>query len=135
MPSDIFVTNIDRERIEEILKKMYENNQTPDKAVKKLEGELRRAKVVDSQKIPSDVITLNSKALLNLNDEDVEVSLVYPEDADLSAMKLSIFSPIGTAILGYREGNTVSWEVPSGTSEIHIKKILYQPESAGDYHL
>ncbi len=135
MPTDIFVTNIDRERIEEILKKMYESNQTPDKAVKKLEGELRRAKMIDSREIPSDVITLNSKALLNLNDEDVEVSLVYPEDADLSAMKLSIFSPIGTAILGYREGNTISWEVPSGTSEILIKKILYQPEAAGDYHL
>ena len=135
MSADIYVTNIDRDRIKEIVKKMYENDEKPDKSVKKLESELNRAIVVDSEKIPGDVITLNSKVLLRLNDEDVEVSLVYPEESDLGDMKLSIFSPIGTAILGYREGNTVEWEVPSGTSEIHIKKIVYQPEAAGDYHL
>ncbi|ACV63879.1 GreA/GreB family elongation factor [Desulfofarcimen acetoxidans DSM 771] len=135
MSTDIYITNIDRERIKKILDKMPEGNQASDKSVKKLENELYRAIIVDSQQVPRDVITMNSKALLQLNDEDIEVSLVYPEDADLGAMKLSIFSPIGTAILGYKEGNTIEWEVPSGTSKIHIKKILYQPEAAGDYHL
>ena len=135
MSTDIYITNIDRDRIKKILEKMSENSQAPDKSVDKLEGELSRAVVVDSQQVPRDVITMNSKALLQLNDENIEVSLVYPDDADLSAMKLSIFSPIGTAILGYKEGNTVDWEVPSGTSKIHIKKILYQPEAAGDYDL
>lgn len=135
MSTDIYITNIDRDRIKKILDKMSESNQSPDESVKKLGGELGRAIIVDSQQVPRDVITMNSKALLQLNDEDIEVSLVYPEDADLSAMKLSIFSPIGTAILGYKEGNIVEWEVPSGTSKIHIKKILYQPEAAGDYDL
>lgn len=135
MSTDIYITNIDRDRIKNILEKMSKNSQAPDKSVDKLEGELSRAVVVDSQQVPRDVITMNSKALLQLNDENIEVSLVYPDDADLSAMKLSIFSPIGTAILGYKEGNTVDWEVPSGTSKIHIKKILYQPEAAGDYDL
>ncbi len=135
MSTGIYITNIDRDRIKKILYKMSESNKVTDKSVKKLEGELDRAIVVDSQQVPKDVITMNSKALLQLNDEDIEVSLVYPEDADLGAMKLSIFSPIGTAILGYKEGNSIEWEVPSGTSKIHIKKILYQPEAAGDYHL
>ena len=57
------------------------------------------------------------------------------EDTNLNEMKVSVFSPIGTAILGYREGSTIEWEVPSGTSTIIIKKILYQPEAAGEYHL
>jgi len=135
MSTDIYITNIDRNRINKILDKMSESKQSPDESVKKLGGELGRAIIVDSQQVPREVITMNSKALLQLNDEDIEVSLVYPEDADLSAMKLSIFSPIGTAILGYKEGSTVEWEVPSGTSKIHIKKILYQPEAAGDYDL
>ncbi len=143
MSTNIYITNIDRERIKKILDKMSQNNQSSDKSIKKLEGELNRAIVVDSKQIPGDIITMNSKALLQLDDEDIEISLgypenadlVYPKDTDLSAMRLSIFSPIGTAILGYKEGNTVEWEVPSGTSKIHIKKILYQPEAAGDYHL
>lgn len=135
MSTDIYITNIDRDRIKKILDEMSESKQSRDESIKKLVGELSRAVVVDSQQVPRDVITMNSRALLQLNDEDMEVSLVYPEDADLGSMKLSIFSPIGTAILGYKEGNTVEWEVPSGTSKIYIKKILYQPEAAGDYHL
>lgn len=130
MSTDIYVTNIDRERIRKILDKMSEGKPL-DQSAKKLERELSRAIIVEPEQVPPDVITMNSTALLQLNDEDIEVSLVYPEDADLSAMKLSIFSPIGTAILGYKEGNTIEWEVPSGISKIHIKKILYQPEAAG----
>jgi regulator of nucleoside diphosphate kinase len=135
MSTGIYVTDIDRDRIKKILEKRPEGDRTIDKSVNKLKRELDRAIVVNQQNIPGDIITMNSKALLRLNDEDVEVSLVYPEDTDLAEMKLSIFSPIGTAILGYREGSTIEWEVPSGTSEINIKKILYQPEAAGDYHL
>ena len=135
MSTEIYITNNDKDRIKDALDKLSESNLSPDRSIKKLEGELNRAVVVDSYKIPRDVITMNSKMLLQIDDEDMEFSLVYPEDADLSEMKVSIFSPIGTAILGYKEGNTVEWEVPSGTSKIHIKKILYQPEAAGDYDL
>lgn len=135
MSADIYITTIDRDRIKAILDKMREPNQPFDESAKRLACEFSRAIVVDSRQVSGDVITMNTKALLRLNDEDVEVSLVYPEDADLGAMKLSVCSPIGTAILGYREGSTVEWDVPSGTSKIQIKKILYQPEAAGDYHL
>jgi regulator of nucleoside diphosphate kinase len=135
MQTDICITKTDRDRIKKILEGMYKDCNTLDKSVQKLDNELNRALVVDPTKVPRDVITMNSRVLLHLNGEDLEVSLVYPEEADLSAMKLSIFSPIGTAILGYKEGNTIEWEVPSGTSSIHIKKILYQPEASGDYHL
>lgn len=135
MATDIYITSIDRDRIHKLIEKSPAGNQPPNDLVKKLRGELSRAIIVDSRQVPHDVITLNSKALLELNDEDIEVSLVYPEDADISSMKLSVFSPIGTAILGHKEGNTVEWEVPSGTSKIRIKRIIYQPEAAGDYHL
>ncbi|MEA4921289.1 MAG: GreA/GreB family elongation factor [Clostridiaceae bacterium] len=135
MPTDIFVTNTDKERIKKLMEKMLKGNHQPDASIKKLEGEIKRAVVVDSNQIPGDVITMNTRVLLHLNDEDMEVSLTYPEDAHLADMKLSVFSPIGTAILGYKEGNIIEWDVPVGTSKIHIKKIIYQPEAAGDYHL
>jgi regulator of nucleoside diphosphate kinase len=44
-------------------------------------------------------------------------------------------APIGTAILGYKEGNTIEWHVPNGVERIKILKILYQPESSGDFDL
>lgn len=140
--AEIRITKIDKERIKKLLDKkvqtdlpMVQNKIPRDNYVKKLEDELQRAVIVDSGHISPDVVTMNSRAVLQLDGEDVEVSLVYPDDANLSETNVSILSPIGTAILGYREGNIIEWEVPSGISEIHIKKILYQPEAAGDFHL
>jgi hypothetical protein len=52
--------------------------------------------------VAEDVVTMNSKALLQVDDEELEVALVYPEDADDRAGKLSVCSGIGTAILGYK---------------------------------
>lgn len=78
---------------------------------------------------------MNSRALLHLDDEKVEVALVYPQDADDSAGKLSVYSDIGTAILGYKEGDAFDWRIPNRTRRISIEKVLYQPEAAGDFDL
>ena len=44
-------------------------------------------------------------------------------------------SGIGTAILGYKEGDAIDWRIPDRTRRIWIEKVLYQPEAAGDFHL
>ena len=100
-----------------------------------LEHEIERAIVVDQRQVPRDVVTMNSRALLQLDDEEVEVVLVYPDDADDSAGRLSVCAGIGTAILGYREGDAFDWRLPDRTCRIRIGRVLYQPEDAGDFHL
>ncbi len=62
-------------------------------------------------------------------------SLVFPTEADSDEGKISILAPIGTAILGYRSGDTIEWSVPSGLRRIKVDEILYQPEASGDYDL
>jgi regulator of nucleoside diphosphate kinase len=99
----------------------------------KLEGELARAVIVPRQDIPRDVVTMNSRVLFQ-NDttgERREVTLVYPHEADISAGKISILVPVGTALLGLRVGQSIDWELPRG--EKHRYRIIdvpYQPESA-----
>jgi regulator of nucleoside diphosphate kinase len=102
-----------------------------------LVGELARAKVVSSKKVPPDVVTMNSKVVLRDVDtsEEMTYSLVFPKDADVDVGAISILAPVGTAILGYSEGDVIEWPVPSGIRRIRIEKILYQPEAAGDFHL
>ena len=104
--------------------------------LKKLAEEIEKASVVEPDQIPSDVITLNSTArLVDQNThEEMLYTLVFPEDADISQGKISILAPIGTAMLGYKVGDTFAWETPSGTRTIHVKEILYQPEASGDEH-
>ena len=73
--------------------------------------------------------------LVRLDGEAVEVALVYPEEADDSAGKLSVCSDVGTAILGYKEGDAFDWRMTHRTRHVRIEKVLYQPEAAGHFHL
>jgi len=125
----ICITEIDKARLEHLI--MLE--QGP--AVVELEHELERAIVVKPQQVACNVVTMNSRALLQLDDEEIEVALVYPEDADSSAGKHSVCSDIGAAILGYQEGDAIDWRISDRTRRIEIRKVLYQPEAAGHFHL
>ena len=127
--ADIVITEIDKAR----LRSLVEVERGSE--IFELEHEIERAIVVDPWNVAEDVVTMNSKALLQVDDEEREVALVYPEDADERAGKLSVCSGIGTAILGYREGDAFSWRIPNRTCHIRIEKVLYQPEAAGDFHL
>ncbi|MNJ06959.1 Regulator of nucleoside diphosphate kinase [compost metagenome] len=127
--TEIYITEIDKARLESLIAL----EQGP--AVVELEHELERAIVVKPQQVARNVVTMNSRALLQLDDEEIEVALVYPEDADSSAGKYSVCSDIGAAILGYQEGDAIDWRVSDRTRRIGIRKVLYQPEAAGDFHL
>jgi regulator of nucleoside diphosphate kinase len=62
-------------------------------------------------------------------------SLVFPQEADASEGRISILAPVGTAMIGYRVGDVIEWEVPSGLRRLKVEDVLYQPEASGDYHL
>ncbi|WP_454696546.1 GNAT family N-acetyltransferase [Achromobacter aegrifaciens] len=127
--TDIYITEIDKAR----LKSLIELEQGP--TIVELEHELERAIVVTPQQVARNVVTMNSRALLQLDDEEMEVALVYPEDADSTAGKYSVCSDVGAAILGYQEGDAIDWRISDRTRRIGIRKVLYQPEAAGDFHL
>jgi regulator of nucleoside diphosphate kinase len=127
--ADIHIPEIDKARLSELLAL----ERAPEDF--ELEHEIERAIVVDPRQVPQDVVTMNSVALLHLDEEEVEAALVYPEDADGSARKLSVCSSIGTAILGCKEGDTFDARMTDRTCRIRIAKVLYQPEAAGDFHL
>lgn len=126
---DIYVTEQDKARLQSLI----EFEQGP--AIVELEHEIERAIVVDPRQVARDVVTMNSRVALHLDDEETEVSLVYPQDADERAGKLSVLSEVGAAILGYQEGDAIDWMVSDRTRHILIEKVIYQPESSGDFHL
>ncbi len=103
--------------------------------LRELEKELDRAEIVPSREIGKNVITMNSKAQFkDLESGDVfELTLVYPEDSHEGEDVVSILAPIGTAMLGYQVGDEFSWQTPGGSARLKVEKILYQPESAGEF--
>lgn len=133
----IYVTEFDLQRLSNLLNGTRSWNKKDRDCLTKLEGELEWAQVVPPQEIPGDVVTMNSKARVKDLDSHQELvfTLVFPADADYERGKLSVFAPIGTALLGYRAGETVEWQVPGGVRRLKIEQVVYQPEAAGDYHL
>lgn len=103
----------------------------------KLLSELSKAEIVPSEKIDKDVVTMNSEVKLFFENTQKEQSfkIVYPQDANLKENKISIFSPIATALIGYKIGDEIEWIVPGGMTKIKIVELLYQPEAAGDFDL
>lgn len=130
----IFVTTKDVEKLRDLIRDSYYTEYRGSDYLKKLGEEIEKASVVPPDQIPSDVITLNSTARLVDQDskEEMVYSLVFPEDADASQGKISILAPIGTAMLGYKAGDTFEWDTPGGKRVILVKEILYQPEEAGE---
>jgi len=96
-----------------------------------LEGELRRAEIVTPEAIPSDVITMNSRAeLLDLETNEVmQFTLVLPRDAKIDEGKISVLAPLGTAMLGYRVGDEFEWHVPYGVRRLKVTNVYFQPEA------
>ena len=131
----IFITEFDRTRLEELISVAKEFGDHAREDLENLTAELNRGKVVAAKKVPSGVVTMNSKVLLQDVDtsEEMTYSLVFPNDADIASGAISVLAPIGIAILGYAEGDIIEWPVPSGTRRIKVVKVIYQPEAAGKF--
>ena len=102
-----------------------------------LKEELDRGEVVRPDRVPKNVVTMRSMMrICDLDDNQRETyTLVYPDEADIISGKLSVLAPLGTALLGTRAGQVVSFDAPAGQRRLKVEKILYQPEAAGDLHL
>jgi regulator of nucleoside diphosphate kinase len=133
---EIYVTALDVERLRKLLAGVRVWSSRDREHLEALEGELDRAHVVGPREIPGDVVTMNSAVLVRDLDTDAEMALtlVFPSDTGLELGKISILAPVGTALLGYRVGDTIEWKVPGRTRRLRIERMLYQPEAAGDFH-
>lgn len=134
----IYITEIDRQRLEKLIEIAGQRDDAANREyLRKLEHELDMAETVAPAEVPADVITMRSKVRLRdlTSGEEMIYTLVFPTEADSVDGKISVLAPIGTAMLGYRVGSVIEWQVPSGLRRIKVEEILYQPEAAGDYNL
>ena len=134
---NIYITKGDYDKLIGFTGAVNLSSEFEKKSLNMLKNELDRAIIVEPKKTPKDVITMNSKVCFQDLDsgEEVICTLVYPKDANIDQKKISILAPIGTALIGYKEGDIIEWEVPSGLKRIKIKKLIYQPEREGHYYL
>jgi len=94
------------------------------RSVYKLSKELETAIIQDGDEVPDDVIRFNSEITIRANDNwKYTFKLVLPTESDVSKHKISILSPMGTAVIGYAEDDEILWEFPQGMKTIKIDNV------------
>lgn len=134
MKPNIVVSSRDLDRLEALLDSLPDNA-FPGKS--SLQAELDRADIVEPEEIPPSVVTMNSTIRFGIasSGEEFRMSLVYPKDVTGAEDRISILAPVGSALLGLSVGDEIEWPRPGGgTIKVKILEIVYQPESAGEWH-
>jgi regulator of nucleoside diphosphate kinase len=88
--------------------------------------ELKKAKLIKKDDLPVDVVRLNSKVTVQegMSRKVLELVLVVPEKADIKQKRISVLAPVGTALIGFRQGDKVKWNVPGGYKTFTIMKVI-----------
>ena len=78
----------------------------------RLLDELGRARIVAPAKMPANVVSIGSTVTYRDESTGLEktVTLVFPEDADITRQRVSVMTPIGVALLGLAEGAEFYWD-------------------------
>lgn len=133
MKPPITISSTDLDRIESVLDSSS-SKRLP--ALDQLREELDRAKIVEPENMPPGVITMNSSARCvdEKSNKEYHFTLVYPSDANVDQNRVSILSPMGSAMLGLAEGQSIEWELPGGRQlKLRVLEVTYQPEAEGEY--
>ncbi|MCU4163828.1 GreA/GreB family elongation factor [Carboxylicivirga caseinilyticus] len=135
MEQQIKITELDYLRLSNLIGSAKKKKSFDLQNIEALAYEIKRAEKVDSKKISSEFVTMNSIVQVESLDtkKQMKVKIVYPKDADFSKGHVSVLSPLGSALLGYKLGDTVQFNAPRGIVSIKILAIDYQPEANGAY--
>jgi regulator of nucleoside diphosphate kinase len=95
-----------------------------------LAEELDRAAVVAPEAFPPRVITMHAEVSYrdDVTDQVGRMKLVYPGEEDAERHAISVLSPVGAALVGLSEGQSIRWRTPSGGFRgLTVLRVLFQP--------
>jgi regulator of nucleoside diphosphate kinase len=129
----LIVSDTDIERLSQLIRDLRDSRFRDQDQVDLLEQSLENAEVTASARFPRNAIKMNSRfRVLDLGTGKKQVyTLVYPDQADVSSGSISVLAPIGIALLGRRQGDTIEVDVPSRVRRFRIERVLYPPDRFG----
>ena len=82
-------------------------------------AEMERASIMTETAVPADVVRMGSIIRYRTADgTERQVTLVYPVDADIALGRISVLTPVGTALIGMRAGGSIAWRTRDGRKQI-----------------
>jgi regulator of nucleoside diphosphate kinase len=94
--------------------------------VQEMLAELKKATLVNKDNFPEDVVRINSTVRVKAEgmNEVMEFMLVTPDKADIKEKKISVMAPVGIALIGFKKGQQVNWQVPAGKKTFTILDVV-----------
>lgn len=131
---NIHVTRQDLQRLRHVAGSTAGLSALNRRHLETLVDELDRAVVVEARDISPDVIRMHTRVRVrdHRTGQAEDYTLVYPWEADVHLNLISVLAPLGTALLGFREGDRIRWPVPGGVRELTVERILRQSGFAPD---
>jgi regulator of nucleoside diphosphate kinase len=128
---DTLITDLDMLKLADCLERRRRWPGEDREHIEGLRRKVNTARVVRSDDIPADVITLHSRVrVMDLDDaSDATYTLVMGAQESTAATPISVMSPIGIALLSRREGHEIGCWLESGLRRLRIEDVLYQPEA------
>ena len=132
------VTDLDAARIRELRSRLPRFGEGFSSLSGLIEMVEQEADIVPSTDVGSDVVTVNSTVSFRdeVTDSVHRVTVVYPQEMSVGKRRISVLSPVGSALLGQRVGQVVHAALPDGTTRpLRVLELHYQPEAAGHFTL
>ncbi len=123
--SDVILLKEDFEILNSYVKNLQGMQVNEKENFSKLYQEIKKAQIVDPEDFPSDAVRLGSTVIVKdlETKRDLEITIVLPRYADIKQKKISVLAPIGTALIGFRKGRKISWNVPAGKKDFKIMEV------------
>jgi len=128
----IVVTDVDMDRLSRLIQALQHSLFRDQLQLESLEQTLESAEITSSERIPRDVIRMNSRTrVLDFDTRKKELyTLVFQDNTDISTRRISVLAPVGIALLGRRQGDVIETRVPGGTRRLRVEHVLHRPEIA-----
>jgi regulator of nucleoside diphosphate kinase len=128
----IIVTDADMNRLSRLVRALKHSLFRDQLQLDSLEQTLASAEVVPGERVPRDVIRMNSTIrVLDLDTRKKErYTLVFPDNADISTNQISVLAPVGIALLGRRQGDVIETKVPGGARRLRGEWVSQRPRTA-----
>jgi regulator of nucleoside diphosphate kinase len=109
----ITLTTADSERLSRLVDAAAE---TFPRTADFLGREIDRAQIIDRSQVLPGLVTMESEVEFrdDVTDQIRTVRLVYPDEADVTAHKISVLTPVGAALIGLSVGQSIEWQTPGG---------------------
>jgi regulator of nucleoside diphosphate kinase len=122
----VILSRTDYEILNSYVKNLHGMQVNEKENYSKLSGELKKAQIVEDDTLPTDIVRLGSTVVIKdlLTNREMTVKIVLPQHADIKQKKVSVLAPVGTALIGFKKDQTVSWMVPSGRKDFKIMNVI-----------